>query len=629
MEGRGTVAKITRRNLLKKAAVAAPGAVAGGALLSQAAKAAERSPAAGKNLVIFITDQDRAIQNFPKGWEEENLPGVTRLKRNGASFEKAFAAACMCSPSRASMLTGFFPAQHGVKYTLEENMPSPQYPQVELPTNLRNIGTAMTAAGYEVVFKGKWHMSKPSNGSEFTSSDLAPYGFNAWDPPDAGANQNLDQAGGGTTNNDGRFMDQQGSPADGTEGVVDFLTDRAASTQPFCLIVSLVNPHDVLFYPNTYVAGGYDDSWLEGDIGLPPTVDEDMSTKPTAQQDFLKISAGLGVLKTQQEKLNYINFYGNLMKLVDGYLVDVMDTLDSLGLTEETVVVRTADHGELGLSHGGMRQKNFNAYEEGLRVPLVFSNPELFPVPRKSDALVSHVDLLPTLAGLFDVPASGRAQWQGNDYSDLVLGRSDRPVQDYIAFTYDDFQSGQKSPPYVKAPQHLVSVREVRWKITKYYDPKGKVAPQWEMYDLKNDPNERVNLASPKFKRSPGVQSQFDRLKKKLAVVERERLQPLPYMAFRVRSCRLSGNRVVSSMRFPGRGIVEQQVTAELDGKTVVLGKKQRTVVVAGVEPLTVQLDNRELSAVTKSRRSLVVTTRFLPNGGTPVTDSRRLKPSA
>jgi hypothetical protein len=74
---------------------------------------------------------------------------------------------------------------------------------------------------------------------------------------------------------------------------------------------------------------------------------------------------------------------------------------------------------------------------------------------------------------------------------------------------------------------------------------------------------------------------------------------------------------------------VEQQVTAELDGKTVVLGKKQRTVVVAGVEPLTVQLDNRELSAVTKSRRSLVVTTRFLPNGGTPVTDSRRLKPSA
>jgi arylsulfatase A-like enzyme len=169
MEGRGTVAKITRRNLLKKAAVAAPGAVAGGALLSQAAKAAERSPAAGKNLVIFITDQDRAIQNFPKGWEEENLPGVTRLKRNGASFEKAFAAACMCSPSRASMLTGFFPAQHGVKYTLEENMPSPQYPQVELPTNLRNIGTAMTAAGYEVVFKGKWHMSKPSNGSEFTS----------------------------------------------------------------------------------------------------------------------------------------------------------------------------------------------------------------------------------------------------------------------------------------------------------------------------------------------------------------------------------------------------------------------------------------------------------------------------
>ena len=84
------MAKLTRRNLLKKAAVAAPGAVAGGALLTEAARAAERSPAAGKNLVIFITDQERAVQHFPKGWEEQNLPGLTRLKRNGGLFQPGF-----------------------------------------------------------------------------------------------------------------------------------------------------------------------------------------------------------------------------------------------------------------------------------------------------------------------------------------------------------------------------------------------------------------------------------------------------------------------------------------------------------------------------------------------------------
>jgi len=623
------MAKITRRDLIKKAAVAAPGALAGTALLSEVARAAEASPAAGKNLVIFITDQQRATQHFPKGWEEENLPGMTRLKRNGVSFERTYAAACMCSPSRASMLTGYFPAQHGVKYTLEEDMPSPRYPQVELPTNLRNVGTVMAAAGYEVVYKGKWHLSKPANGSEFTTSDLLPYGFNAWNPPDAGANQDIDQEGGGLYDNDGRYMDQEGSAEEGTEGVIQFLTERATSTQPFCLIVSLVNPHDVLLYPNTYVDGGYDDSWLEGDINLPKTVDEDLSTKPTVQQEFVNLSKALGILNTRQKKRNYINFYANLIKLTDSYLVDVMDTLDSLGLTDDTVVVRTADHGELGLAHGGMRQKNYNAYEEGLRVPLVYSNPELFPEPRTTDALVSHVDLLPTLAGLFDVPASARAQWQGRDYSDLVLGRSDQPVQDYIAFTYDDFQSGQSQPPYVKPPQHVVAIREKRWKIAKYYDAKRKVRPQWEMYDLVNDPNESVNLADPKFARNERIRQQLERMKKKLARVERERLQPLPYMAFRVRNCRLAGSRVVSSMRFPGRGIVEQVVSAKIDGRRVVLGRKQRTVLEAGVEPLTVQLDGTELSAVKKARKSLRVVTRFIPNGGTTVTDRRRLKPSS
>ena len=620
--------KLTRRDLVKRAAVAAPAALAGNAVLTEMAKAAEKSPAAGKNLVIFITDQERATQHFPKGWEEQNLPGMTRLKKNGVSFNKAFANACMCSPSRASMFSGYFPAQHGVKYTLEDDMPSPQYPQVQFPTNLKNVGTAMAAAGYEVVYKGKWHLSKPANGSEFTTSDLDPYSFNAWNPPDAGANQDIDQEGGGIYDNDGRFMDQVGSADDGTEGVIQFLTERATGTQPFCLIVSLVNPHDVLFYPKTLEDGGYDDSWLEGNIGVPETVDESLASKPTAQQEFLQVSQLLGPLKTLQQKRNYLNFYGNLMKLVDSYLVDVMDTLDSLGLTDDTVVVRTADHGELGLAHGGMRQKNFNAYEEALRVPLVYSNPELFPVPRTSDALVSHVDLLPTLAGLFEVPASGRAPWEGTDYSDIVLGRSNKPVQDYVVFTYDDYQAGQASPPYVKPPQHLVAVREERFKIAKYYDAKRRVKPQWEMYDLKNDPNERFNLAAPQFSRNAKIQNQLDRLKKKLERVEKDRLQPLPYMAFKVRNCRLKNGRVVSSMRCPGKGIIEQEVTAQLDGEPVVLGKKQKGVQVAGVTALNVTLDNTQLGIVEATGRSLTIVTRFIPNGGTSVTDTRRLKPS-
>ena len=91
--------------------------------------------------------------------------------------------------------------------------------------------------------------------------------------------------------------------------------------------MSLVNPHDVLEYPNSYLDDGYDDSWLEGEIGLPVTVDEDLATKPSAQRQFLRISQLIGRLDTHVKKRNYLNFYGNLMRLMDSYLVNVLDAL--------------------------------------------------------------------------------------------------------------------------------------------------------------------------------------------------------------------------------------------------------------------------------------------------------------
>jgi arylsulfatase A-like enzyme len=101
----------------------------------------------GMNVLIFITDQQRATQHFPPHWAEQNLPGLTRLKRHGLTFERAFCDSCMCSPSRATLMTGYFPAQHGVKWTPEESMPDDQYPQSVLPPDFLNLGTVMAAAG--------------------------------------------------------------------------------------------------------------------------------------------------------------------------------------------------------------------------------------------------------------------------------------------------------------------------------------------------------------------------------------------------------------------------------------------------------------------------------------------------
>jgi arylsulfatase A-like enzyme len=521
---------LSRRELLERGAAMTGGALALGRVPT--AWATTPSPVAGMNILMFITDQERAIQHFPRGWSRRHLPGLTRLQRNGLTFENAFCNACMCSPTRATLLTGYFTAQHGVKYTLEDDMSGRRFPQVELPTNFKNVASVMAATDYHVVYKGKWHLSKPAAGDSdsdnWAPSDVDKYGFARWNPPDAGANQDLDQAGGGSQNNDGRFMNQGGSAAAGKEGVLQYLNSVAAHQQPFFMIVSLVNPHDVLFYPHKYRRAGYNKLWLKGEIGLPATIDESLATKPSAQRQFLRISQLLGRLDTHQKQRAYLNFYGNLMKLVDGYLVDVLDALEAQNLLENTLVIRTSDHGEMGLAHGGMRQKNFNVYEESLRVPLVYSNPRLWSKAQTSKVMVSHVDFLPTLASLVNAPRSARARWQGVDYSDHILRRQAPPPQDYVVFTYDDYQAGQTGHPHVKPPQHIISLRERRWKIAEYYDANGRVPSQWEMYDLRNDPLERSNLAHKGYKRTPAQEKQYRRLQRKLARVKAQRLRPLP-----------------------------------------------------------------------------------------------------
>jgi arylsulfatase A-like enzyme len=520
---------ITRADLLKAAAAATPALMLGGrAASAPAAPAAPARSAAGMNVLVFLTDQQRAIQHFPPGWAKRNLPGFTRLQQHGLTFENAFTNACMCSPARSTLLSGYFPAQHGVKYTLETDMPSPQYPQVELATTFKNPATVVAAAGYTPVYKGKFHCNKPANGTTWAPSDVNQYGFTRWDPPDAGGNQDPPEEGGGIYDNDGRFMNAQGAVSQGGEGAVQYLASRAAQDQPFFMVVSLVNPHDVLFYPKTYQTSGYDESWVQGEIDPPATVDEDLSTKPSVQAEFTRIFNLSGPIPTRQMKRNYLNFYGNLMKSSDAYLVKLLDTLQAQGLLDSTLVIASADHGEMGTSHGGMRQKNFNFYEESTRVPLVYSNPRLFPKARTSDALVSHVDFLPTLASLVGAPAGARdASWQGVDYSALILTDSPKPVQDYTVFTYDDFQSGQASGPYPKPPNHIVSIRERRYKLARYFDVDGTVPDQWEMYDLKADPLERTNLAHDGYRRTAQQERQLIRLRRKLAGVEQTRLAPL------------------------------------------------------------------------------------------------------
>ena len=510
----------------------------------------------GKNVILFMTDQERAIQHFPKGWADKNLPGQKRLAKTGMTFTSAFTNACMCSPARTTMMTGFMPAQHQVRHTLESDMNDTfdsegnliyEYPNVPLSTDMKNMCTVMAASGYNVVWKGKFHMTKqavtppsplPAEGDTATGTvqpwapaDVAAYGGQRWNPADAGANQSLPEGGGnpgGGGDNDDRFMNDNGSMSDGDEGVLAYINSVAATQAPFFLVISLVNPHDVLFYPASYSDSEYPSSDLDGDIQLPSTVDENLKTKPKVQTTFRKIFLLGNTILTKYQQRRYLNFYANLMKEADAYLVQTLDALEAQNLLDDTVIIRTADHGEMGMCHDGVGEKNFNFYEESMRIPLIYSNPEIFPKPRTSDALVSHVDLVPTLATLFGAPSSARANWNGVDYSKLLVNPKAKAVQDYVMFTYDDYQSGQASALHPYGANHISSIRESRWKLARYYDPLGVAPTEYEMYDLNCDSSEKKNLAAPGFRRSPLQQREFNRLKKKLARVEATRLGPIP-----------------------------------------------------------------------------------------------------
>jgi len=100
--------RVTRRAVLKTLAMSIP-ALGLGARVLATEQARSSNQLAGKNVVLFLTDQERAIQHFPDNWEQDNLPGLTRLKENGLTFEYAFTDACMCSPARSTLMSGLFP----------------------------------------------------------------------------------------------------------------------------------------------------------------------------------------------------------------------------------------------------------------------------------------------------------------------------------------------------------------------------------------------------------------------------------------------------------------------------------------------------------------------------------------
>jgi choline-sulfatase len=462
------------------------------------------------NIVVLMTDQERHHMHWPPGWTEKNLPGLQRLRRHGLYFNRAYTAVTQCSPSRAPMMTGRFAPINRVTRTF-------LWPGLVHQNRQPNIASLLKEkAGYEVVWKGKWHLSYASNaaigngGEDWTETDIKVmeenYGWSGWNPPDAG--NAIEQwqptefgkfnggatLGGGNPDNDGRYVNGRNAAAgDQTPGfgesVVEYLKNRALKLdKPFCLFVSLVNPHDVYVYPHFWKMAGYKhDAFANLGIELPPNYADDLSTKPSVQKAAREAFNKFSPIETAQARNEYVNFYAYLNTVVDQHIMTVLETLEETGLMNNTIVLRFADHGEGGLSHG-MREKAYTAYEEMIHVPLIVHNPRVFPEPLETEAFYDHLDLLPTILDLAGV-ANPESYALGKSVVPVIKDPS-TSARDHTVFSFDDLFFLPADVP----AGHIRAIREGDWTYAVYFGMEGGQT-EYELYNIKSDPLQLKNLA--------------------------------------------------------------------------------------------------------------------------------------
>jgi choline-sulfatase len=513
------------------------------------------------NILILLTDEQTAVEYWDPAWAAENFPAMNRLKKNGLTFTRGTINSCTCSPSRVSLFTGLYPSQHGVTQMLQFDDPyddngnaTKQQMQVTMQSSLQNMAKMMRSAGYKVVFKGKWHLTKPGNFIVDPEKDIdqlywtgedvlhisEDWGFSQWNAPDAGDNMDIRNFGGGTFNNDGRFIDGNGKAGLYGEQPKEQLYKESAlafienytGDQPFCLIVSLVNPHDVLSYPGTnlqrrqagdppiYEEGGYRlQDFDQIPVTLPVTVNEDLSTKPPVQKewrDFCNVTNGS--LAHEEAQRHYIQFYAYLCSMADKELNKVLEAMDRKNLTDNTLVIRLSDHGDMAVAHGYQRQKMYNVYKESLLVPFIFSNPQLYKEAATTESLASLIDIMPTLATIAGITGPEREQWvfKGRDLTP-ILADPTAEVQDYTHYMYGDWYF------YVPGAGHIRAIVEKDWKYAVYFDPNQGAATEYELYNIApgKDPEEQRNLAYPAYA-TPESDAEWIRLHEKLTRVMEE-----------------------------------------------------------------------------------------------------------
>jgi arylsulfatase A-like enzyme len=505
----------TRRQALRAGAAGAA-TVAGATTIGRAATAAGAAePARKPNILILMCDQERLPQWTP----DLPLPARDWIDRRGVSFERFHHSAVQCSSSRACFWTGMYTPQNGIFGNFLQSW------QFSLDPRIPTIGDLMHEQGYTTAFFGKWHLSMAgvsvTEGAveNVEGNYLGSYGFDYSD-------QSLSAEPAGY--NDGVYND----PIWTKQGV-DWLHEHGGQEKPWLTVVSLLNPHDIAYFPRGFSADVKRPDW---GVELPLNFEDDITTKPTVHRQYANgaalVRGGIAADdKTTWRRL--MNTYCDLIVNTDDNLAAVVKALHASGGMDDTVIIRCADHGEMGGSHRAAG-KGPMIYDEQLRMPLSISWPARFGragAGSRTRALSDSVDIIPTcleLAGLEDPVA--RYPWlRGTSLVSALDDPAHTKGKDFTVSTCDEVWSPQDFAGQGKPwKRHVRAALSGHFKVARYVAMAGKPQREltddqdYEVYDLSEDPYELRNLA-----RDPAYKPLLDDLLARLRELEDEHLSPV------------------------------------------------------------------------------------------------------
>jgi N-acetylglucosamine-6-sulfatase len=426
----------------------------------QASRAAslqlQRTPGAKPRNVIFILVDDHRYDamGFLQGQKFLETPRLDAMAREGAHLRNAFVTTALCSPSRASILTGLYAHQHRV---VDNNNP--------VAPDLVFFSQYLQKAGYETALIGKWHM-----GGE---GDDPQRGFDHW-VSFRGQGTYLPSRNGLNVN--GKHVPQKGYITDElTDYALDWLDSRK-SNKPFMLYLSHKAVHSE-FIPAERHQGRYKDKQFVAPKTMNPA---NHKGAPMWTQNQRNSWHGVDFpYHSDLDIAEYYKRYAETLLGVDDSVGRVMDWLKKKGLYESTLVIYMGDNGFAFGEHGLIDKRT--AYEESMRVPMLMQCPELIKGGTTVNQVVANIDIAPTILAAAGLAAP--KQMMGDNILKLMRGGTSTAWRDTLLYEYYWERNFPQTPT-------LHALRGDQYKYIHYHG----IWDMDELYDLQTDPLETNNL---------------------------------------------------------------------------------------------------------------------------------------